>query len=255
MAYLSDKAKASLDKAVQKFQSGDLSAIVQVTAFKLPDDAPASKWSWRNRVMAFAQSGSLDCRGFRQWKQVDRSVKKGELAAFILRPRMKKNADTNEKEFVGVVGQAVFGYNQTDGDENSAVQYEPRELPPLMDVAERLGISVEYQPTAGAGHLGRVNGEGTDVTLGTEDVKTWFHELAHACHARIQDNGELDLDEYDQNEVVAEFTATVLMEVYGFGDRTGNAWKYIEHYSDNPLTALNKALGDVEKVLGVIENA
>jgi len=39
------------------------------------------------------------------------------------------------------------------------------------------------------------------------------------------------------------------MDFYNFGDHTGNAWKYISQYANNPLIAITKALGTVEKVL------
>ena len=50
----------------------------------------------------------------------------------------------------------------------------------------------------------------------------------------------------------AEFTAAVLMHLYGLGDRTGNCWRYIQNYAPDPLQAIVKALGTVEKVLALL---
>jgi hypothetical protein len=44
----------------------------------------------------------------------------------------------------------------------------------------------------------------------------------------------------------------VLSDFYGYGDNSGNAWKYISHYAKDPLVAITKALGTVEKVLAVL---
>jgi hypothetical protein len=52
--------------------------------------------------------------------------------------------------------------------------------------------------------------------------------------------------------LAAEFTACVLMEVYDLGDRSGNAWRYIQAYASNPIQAIARALDTVEKVLEVL---
>ena len=94
---LSDKAQAALDRVVQQFQSGDLSPIVQVVRLQLPADCPASHWSLGNRVLAYAQSGSLDCRGYRQWQAAGRQVQKGSRAAFILAPHLVTTPGRRER--------------------------------------------------------------------------------------------------------------------------------------------------------------
>ena len=82
------------------------------------------------------------------------------------------------------------------------------------------------------------------------DLFTFFHELAHAIHARIA--GELKGAQTAEQETVAEFTAAVLMDLYGYSDHTGNAWQYISHNAKDPLIAISKAMGTTEKVLKVL---
>ena len=251
---LKPKAQKALDAVVAKFQNGDLSPLVEASRLRLPEDAPASKWTLSNRVLAFAQSDSLDCRGYKQWLAAGRQVKRGETSAYILAPRIVKtqNKKTGEDESAlrGWLALPVFGYNQTDGDEDSDLDYSPAELPPLADVAEALGIDVNYGPTPES-FLGNCDTKGETINVGTHDIKTWFHELAHAVHARI--GGQLKGGQDAHQETVAEFTATVLMWLYGFGDRTGNCWSYVSYYSpDDPLRAIVRAMGDVEKVLDFI---
>ncbi len=69
-------------------------------------------------------------------------------------------------------------------------------------------------------------------------------------NARI--DGKLKGGQQIDQETIAEFTTAVLMDFYGLGDHTGNAWKYISQYAGDPLVAITKALGTVEKVLGVL---
>jgi len=250
---LKPKAQQALDSVVEKFQAGDLSPLVEVSRLHLPEDAPASKWTLSNRVLAFAQSQSLDCRGYKQWQAAGRQVKRGESSAYILAPRIVQHENAKgEKEpaLRGWLALPVFGYTQTEGDDNTDLDYTPAELPPLHDVAQALGIDVRYQPTPET-MRDNCDAKGTEINVGTHDVKTWFHELAHAIHARI--DGQLKGGQDAHQETVAEFTATVLMWLYGYGDRTGNCWRYVSFYSpDDPLRAIVRAMGDVEKVIDFI---
>ena len=47
--------------------------------------------------------------------------------------------------------------------------------------------------------------------------------------------------------------SAVLMELYGLGDRTGNAWNYIKGYNEDPSRAIVQALSTVEKVIELLE--
>lgn len=251
-AKLSPKAKKALSTVVRKFQSGDLSPLVDVARVKLAADAPAAKWSFSNLVLAYAQTNCMDCRGYRQWQAAGRQVRRGSHGAFIFGPRMMPELDDNGDKTMrmrGVVAISVHPITNTDGDDTDALTYEPAELPPLADIAANLGIAIRYQPLLDA--YGLCDHKGTTISLGTHDVKTFFHELAHAIHSRI--DGGLIPGQDAHQETIAEFTATVLMRLYGLGDRTGNAWRYISYYSDDPLTAITRACGKVEQVLETLE--
>lgn len=251
---LSDKAQAALNRVVEQFKAGDLSPIVRVARIqRRGEPIPAEKWSLSNRIMAYIQTGDLDCRGYRQWQRVNRYVVKGARAAYILVPLLKTVVDEEtgreRQRLCGFKTTSVFGLSQTDGEDLPEYDYEPAEMPPLMDVARRMGLDVSYQPLP-EDRLGDIDKGGTQVRLGTYDVNTFFHELAHAAHARL--NGGLKGGQDPQQETVAEFTAAVLMRMYGMGDRSGNCWEYIKGYADDPIMAIVKALSTVEKVLALL---
>ena len=183
---LSGKAKEAMGKVIAKFESGDLSPMVEMARIKLPEDAPAHKWTFSNRVLAYAQSGSVDCRGYRQWQAAGRQVQKGSCAAFILGPILVKR-ETNEgeeKALVGFRSIPVFAYQDTQAENGDALDYTPTELPPLMEVAQQLGVDVAYAPTKD-GSLGNCKTDGSRITLGSEDPGVFFHEMAHAAHKRV----------------------------------------------------------------------
>ncbi len=251
---LSKQARDSLDTVIDRFRKGDLAPITQMTRIRLAADAPASRWSFSNRVIAFVQTGELDCRGFRQWQHLDRHIKKGSKAAYILRPNtIKKTREVEGKtkedyHCIGFSTIPVFPASMTEGD-TPLPDYTPVDLPPLSEVAKRLGITVNYLPVA-PDRFGSCDVTGRNIRLGTKDTAVFFHELAHAVHARLE--GKLQRGQQAQQEVVAEFTSTVLMELYGVRDHTGNAWQYIGKYAKDPLQAITKALGIVEQVMAVL---
>ncbi len=94
------KAQTSLNTVVEKFKKGDLSAVVKIAHIRRDPGAchPVDHWPFNNQVLALMQTGSVDCRGFRQWKQAGRSVKKGERAAYILGPCTYTVEDENGEE-------------------------------------------------------------------------------------------------------------------------------------------------------------
>lgn len=246
---LSTKAETALTKVVEQFRQGDLSPLVKVVRLQLPANAPASQWTFSNRVLAYYQTGELDCRGYRQWQQVGRQVKKGARAAFILRPMTVKNPDPDgeeERKVIGFTTVPVFPLGVTEGE--ALPGYEPAELPPLVEVAERLGIGVAYKTLPGA--HGSYQPATDEIALGDHSAATFFHELAHAAHKRV--DGRLQGGQHEAQETVAELSAAVLMELYGLGDHTGSAWQYISQYADDALVAIVKAMSKVGEVLHLL---
>jgi hypothetical protein len=253
---LSEKAQASINRVIEKFQSGDLSPITKVARIQLDPAAPAYRWSLSNKVLAFMQAEELDCRGFVQWQQVGRHVKKGSKAVYILRPHtLKQTTDHNgeEKEELVCIGFStvpVFAASDTEGEALGTI-YQPQVLPPLLDVAKKFAIDVSYIPITPE-RLGDTSSDGSRIRIGSHNPSVFFHELAHAIHAQI--DGGLKGGQHTNQETIAEFTTTVLMDFYGIKDHSGSAWNYISHYAQDPLLAITKAMGTVEKILAILLN-
>lgn len=260
---LSKKAQAAMSTVVDKIKAGDLSQVVQAALItRHPDDnCPGMGRSLNNRFLSLVQRGTIDTRTYNQWQAVGRQVQKGEKAAYIIGPIMVplkdkdgnilKNADGKPRlHMVNVKGIPVFSADQTEGEELPTFDYEPAEMPPLAELAERFGVSVAYAPAKG-NWSGSTKVDGSAIELNTHDVRTWFHELAHAVQARLQ--GKLKGGQDAKEETIAEFTSCVLMWLYGLGDRTGNAWAYIQHYNKDPVQAIGNAMQDVETILEALQ--
>ena len=185
---MNSKVKSVLDEILKKFETGDIPEAVALASFPVPD-IPSSKWSFTNRLLMFL-SGTSDARGFRQWRQADRWVKKGTKAFHILVPCFKEEVDEETGEETQVLrffkSASVFRYEDTDGKLLDYCQPELPELP-LLDRAKEWGISVKAIP-GNYRFRGYYSSNGRHIGLATPEEKTFFHELAHYADFLIMPN-------------------------------------------------------------------
>jgi antirestriction protein ArdC len=250
----SKTAQATLEAIVERFKTGDLSPVYQLVHFH--KDVPMSKWSFLNQLCVVITKNSFDARGFNQWKEVGRSVKKGAKATYILAPIFRKyteeNADGEEvqKEWLsGFRAVPVFAVEDTEGEPLVEPEITQEEPPALVEVAKALGIPVKYDATS-TPILGCYKPNSNEIELYSSDPEVWYHELGHA----VAEHVGAKFQDYNSNEVVAELTSAVLMMVYEHKDNTGNAWKYISAYSADPIQAVARAMKHVERILEFINS-
>ena len=113
-----DKIQHVLNSIVNAFESGTIPEAIAIASFPIPEDLPSSKWSVRNRTI-MALSGTIDARGFNQWKEVNRYVVKGAKSIRILVPCFRKEEDEEigeEKTLLRFFkAMPVFPVEMTDG--------------------------------------------------------------------------------------------------------------------------------------------
>jgi len=252
---MNDKVKQVLNVILDKFKSGDIPEAVAISMYPIPE-IPSAKWSLMNRTLMFL-SGTMDGRGYKQWQQVDRFVKKGSEAFHILVPFIKKHKDDqgDDKQFlIGFGCRPVFRKEDTDGKD---LEYETIELPdlPLIERAEEWGISVRAIPGTYR-YRGYYSMERKEIALATSEEKTFFHELSHAGHEKVK--GSLTGGQDALQEIVAELSAAALCKLVGKQgkDTSGNSYRYIEKYAEkikmSPYKACLKVMSETEKVLNLI---
>ena len=248
-----------MNAILECFKIGKIPEAVAIASFPIPD-IPSAQWSLLNRTLVFL-AGTADGRGFRQWKKVNRFVKKGTQSFYILVPIFRKiKLEENVKEsgdeavLYGFRTRPVFRYEDTQGEE---LEYRQIELPelPLLEKAEEWGISVKAIPGNGL-YRGYFAPQRREIGLATPEEKTFFHELAHAGHEKVK--GQLRPGQNPLQEVVAELAAQALCRMVGkrTQDTTGNSFQYIERYAKKagmtPHGAAVKVLGETEKTLSII---
>ncbi|MBT3388078.1 MAG: antirestriction protein [Desulfobacula sp.] len=254
---MNEKIKTVLNTILEAFESGAIPEAVAVATFSPIGDIPSAHWSFTNRTIQFL-SGTIDARGYRQWLAVDRQVKKGSKAIYILVPCFKKNKDDATKEEKKVLAffkaMPVFPVESTEGE---PLDYQNIELPalPLVERAYGWGIDVKAVPS-NYHYYGYYSPERKEIAMATPAEKTLFHELSHAADHIIK--GNLKPGQNPLQEITAELSAQALARVVGTSaeDTTGNSYRYIKKYAEqikmSPHKACLKVLADTEKILNLI---
>ncbi len=211
---------------------------------------PCHAWSWRNRLLV-ALAGHADARGFRQWQQASRWVKKGEKSFPILAPilRTVRDAATGERRevVVGFRGVSVFGLAQTDGPPLPAADPTTAQwldALPLIGVARGWNLSVGVfdgwvSPARGVYRRGR------GIELGVKNLATWAHELVHAADDRL--GALVERGQHWRSETVAQLGAAVLLRLLGHDADAdlGFTWHYIGGYAKAEGLDVASACGQV----------
>lgn len=259
----------ALEAVLGMFEREDYPERIAITFLeKQKGHKPSDFWSFGNYLIMLL-SGTRDARGYTQWNDVGRQVVAGAKAIWILAPVVKMvpvkgpdgmvMVDAEGKEIkvprmLRTKGVPVFGVEDTTGEPLVEPDYTPPEAPPLMEIAKVFGVRVDYGPCV-SDYLGVYMPGANRMELCTHDVRTWFHELAHAVHGTIR---PLKGGQDPAQEIVAETVAAVLSYCYGYGGYVGHSARYIRAYAKgekNPAGAVLKVLHNVEAVLARIFDA
>jgi hypothetical protein len=255
---MAQNVRETLNSILEAFETGNIPEAIAFSMFPFPD-LPSSNWSVLNRITIFL-SGTADARGFRQWNDAGRHVKRGAKAIHILVPRMIKRkipSETGEAEdeevLSGFMARPVFRVEDTDGE---PLDYEQLELPPLplMERAKEWGLTVRAVPGNYQYH-GYFYQDKQEIGLASKDEAVFFHELAHAAHMRIV--GDLKTVPPWEKEVVAELAAAALCKILGKdSNHLGTSYQYVRHYAEqeglSPLKACLRVIGETEAILTAI---
>jgi hypothetical protein len=254
-----ERANSELEKIVQLFSSKQLPDLCAKALINAPQK-PSSKWSFGNQLLMLL-AGTTDARGFRQWNEAGRWVSKGAKAVWILGPIRKKvkkrvlvedgETESEIEVLVGFKAIPVFRFEDTNGHDLPV--YRPRDPPPLLDIADRFGMKVQYARLA-PGMYGATDHTNKTIILANEDWDTFFHELGHAIHRTFEPKGGHGQE--PEAETIAQLVAATLARIY---DRPADSfsWSYIASYaqSNNPQKVgrlCMRVLDKTKKVLDLI---
>src|SRR4030042_2176129 len=128
---MNSRISQALTSILDRFRNNEVPAALAHSMFPIPN-IPSAKWSLLNRLLMFF-AGTHDGRGFRQWNEANRYVKKGAKAFYILAPLIKKIEDIDTKEekkvLKGFKCSPLFRYEDTDGKPLDYEQVGTLQLP------------------------------------------------------------------------------------------------------------------------------
>jgi len=243
--------KATVDTLLEQMKNPDSLEMVSKSMFRRNSEIPSDNWSLLNR-MIMAINDTNDARTFNSWKKIERMVKKGSKAFYILKPKIIKESyspkqfdtDGNEVKVIKCVGflpQPEFRYEDTDGE---PVDYSAdREMPEFLgkEVAEKWNLTVS-QDFANPSYYAYYSPIKEQINMATDDQQTFFHELCHASDDRIlKSQGKaLALGQDPVQEIVADFASCVLMHMVGLKASSASTYSYVKRYA----VQLNKDVVD-----------
>jgi hypothetical protein len=244
----SDHVKEAMDTLLKLFEEGNLETVARAV-FK-GDSIPSDKWSFLNRLLMYCNN-TEDARGFNQWKQVGRYIKKGSHAFYILAPSFKKiteeeNAESVERQIlIGFRAVPVFRFEDTEGLPIISEGLK-LDIPYQFDsIINELGLTVTPSRFNGASY-GSYNPVRKEIKLASPEIEIFLHELSHAVDDKLN---KLKPGQHKDQEVTAEFSGAVIGFLMGYKVPMGNVKEYIEHYSFREL--LNQ-LSRIEKVVSYV---
>ena len=213
------------------------------------------RYSFNNVLLIAAQchEGS-QVAGFNAWRKMNRFVRKGEKAIWILAPMVYKNTDAEDGEDDRVIRGfkfvPVFDVAQTDGEELPTVCKRLDGDDPaghyttLLGVARSIGFTVEDHEFDGSTngdcthseHRIRVETRNTPA----QRVKTLAHEIAHALlHEQFDSRALAELE--------AESTAYVVCQALGI-DSSDYSFGYVATWAGSGDQAVSGIKASCERI-------
>ena len=223
-----EKANQVLQQVAKEFSQYDKIPQYIASAYIQCPEVPSAKWSTSNKLL-MVLSETQDARGYKQWQEAGRYVKKGAKAFYILAPRQikkttkdDKDQDKEENITIGFRVVPVFRYEDTDG--KPLEEYKPKTIPPLADLAKIRYANSDH------GELGSWSPSQQEITLSTEDPAVYLHELMHQYDKTPR---TVQKGQDPEREIIAELGACVLCRLYNVETKESNHMSYIASYAEN----------------------
>ena len=257
--------QSALDKLLSMFRDQQFPAEIgwQIIRRRKGDHPlPSDSWSPGNRWIMLANGTSI-AMGFGQWHRFGRSVKPGSRAFYIFAPlsrTMREDDEPTEPRTVitGFRLIPVFRLEDTVGKPLPEIEeLTPEVLPPLFDVAAKLGVSaVKYVPFDGRA-LGIYNVASKEIRLSEQSALTFYHELLHHLDSQIE---PIRPGRLCEAELIAELGGSVLCALQGITGYEAGSYRYLQMYAEGKepeavLKSVMAVAARVEQLVGAFLDA
>lgn len=270
-----EAAKEKRDAAMARLTAG-VEAIQTSDGFReyLAVAAKFHQYSFHNQIMIWSQAPeSTRVAGFNAWKELGRTVRKGEKGIAIFAPMMFKARETDDVAEDGETSTRdgtrigfrlvyVFDISQTDGDDLPSINYQHTQgetagalWTQIEQVAAALNVTIgadteHAHASANGYYVPRERRIWVDPALTLDGkVSTVLHELAHALDydAHAEQARTFDYATHrGERETVAEAVAYVAAEHFGL-DTSEESFTYVAHWSKEPKV-LKARMSEIQKL-------
>lgn len=188
-------------------------------------------------LIYIAMPNATRVAGFRTWKTLGRSVKKGVKALKILAPMMHKN-ENDEEEIVNFLPVNVFDISQTEGQPLPKVGVDlvgddKGELLERLMACKQKQITVEFK-NLGVNEVYGYSKGGMVVISETGSVNTKVNTLIHEIAHEVLHHKDDSLSRL-QREIQAEGTAYVVAKHFGLETTSP---RYLAMYGADHVTIM-----------------
>lgn len=220
------------------------------------------KYSWRNCLLIYMQyQQATRVAGFRTWKKLNRSVKKGEKAIWVFAPmtfKRKSEDNENDNEIITFFKPVpVFDISQTEGDPLPTISQMQIEntheelLDKLKAITGKLKIEIKFEELEGIEGVSRIG----EIVINskknpTEQSLILIHELAHEMiHDTLQKRIQLSKE---QKEMEAEATAWLVAQQFDLPETHSDKYLALYHKSydlQESLQVIHQTSQEIIKLL------
>ena len=126
----------------------------------------------------------------------------------------------------------------------------------MFAVAEKLGVSVKWQPFDGKA-LGRYRPSSKEIVLSDQTALTYYHEIMHHLDSQIE---PIRPGRLAEAEMIAEFGGSVLCSIQGISGYESGSYRYLQSYAvgkepEAVLRGIMAIAARVEKLVGIVLDA
>lgn len=255
MTIKNEGVRSTINSVIEQLQKPDSLELITKNFFTR-SGVPSDNWSFLNRLIMLS-NGTDDARSFRAWGSIERNVLKGSKAIKIVAPTMIASEEVDKKtgkkkktqKLVGFHYTNVFSVESTDG---KPVDYKTQPLPRFkgQELAEEFGVKI-VQGFANDSYYAYYDPTNKIIKMATDSQETLFHELCHLVDDKLVK--KLKTGQHAEQEIVAEFSSCVLMNLLGLGTATKNTYDYLNRYATqlntDTVSAIIPLLSRVSKIV------
>lgn len=193
-------------------------------------------YSLSNQIILYANNCS-QVAGYQKWLKLNRKVKKGAKAIWILAPRLKKNETTEEQEILGFMSVPVYDITDTEGEKFEFLTTASEiKIEHIEEILKKKNFTIIRKPLKIA-KRGTVDISNKVITLNSnvsenENIGTLIHEFAHI---ELKHN-EREISKR-QREIEAETVTAIVCRTLGI-DRNSKFYLKAWKVNENPLNDL-----------------